>query len=546
MINKIITILLLSTITFPSLMYTQNGVPPKPTLVIGIVVDQMRHDYLYRFYNHFGEGGFKRLMQEGFIYEDCHYNYFPTFTGPGHTSIYTGTTPSIHGIVANTWFDRNKGTNIYCAEDKDRITKGGSQSAAEFSPKRLLGTTITDELRIESQFKSKVFGIALKDRGSILPAGHNPNGAFWFDGETGNFISNDYYYSELPDWVQSFNNQNLAKKYLEKRWETLLPISHYELIAASDHQVAEGNFSSEEKPVFPHDIPEIYKKSGVNLIKAIPAGNAITTDFALSLIKNENLGKGETTDFLALSYSSTDYVGHQFGPHSIELADTYLRLDKDLKRLLDYIYDEIGKENVVVFLTSDHGASDAPVFSMENKMPAGLFDRGIIEKLGIFLEKKYQKEFKYEFINSQIYFDRNQLIQDKLDLQEISEVAASWLENQPQIAHAISSWRMGLSGFNDREYTRLRAGYYPKRSGDVFIINDPGIVDMGTKQTGTTHGTVFSYDTRAPMLWWGGSIPQGKSYRTVNITDIASTIANIIKVKYPSGNSGKPMTEILK
>ncbi len=291
-----------------TVVLTQAQITSKPKLIIGIVIDQMRYDYIYRYWDKFGNDGFKRLVNEGFFCKNTNYNFVPTYTGPGHAAIYTGTTPAVNGIISNEWYDKSTGRYLYCAQDNNVIGVGTSTSEGKCSPVNMLTTTITDELRISSNMKSKVIGIALKDRSAILPAGHTANAAYWYDESTGSFITSTYYMKELPWWVQDFNKKELAKKYLNQPWTTLLPIEQYTESLPDDNQY-EFKFKGETKPVFPHNMPELMKSNGgLKMLRSTPFGNSFTKDFAIEIVKNENLGKSSVTDFLAISFSSPDEI----------------------------------------------------------------------------------------------------------------------------------------------------------------------------------------------------------------------------------------------
>ncbi|MFK7814394.1 MAG: alkaline phosphatase family protein, partial [Maribacter sp.] len=306
-----------------------------PKLVVGIVVDQMRYDYLTRFWNHYDEGGFKRLVNEGFNCKNNHYDYAPTSTGPGHTSVYTGATPATHGIIGNNWYDKNIDASVYCASDDSYTSVGTASDAGKMSPHRMNVTTITDELRLHTQMRGKTIAIALKDRGAVLPGGHTANAAYWFHGsDEGNWISSSFYMDSLPKWVADFNASNTVEQY-KKPWITAKSINTY-LESGLDNTTYEGLYDGEVAPIFPHDLPKLWEANGkYEILKVTPFGNSITTDFALAALEGEDLGKDMTTDFLAVSYSSTDYVGHFFGVNSKEIQDTYIRLDSDLQRLFN-------------------------------------------------------------------------------------------------------------------------------------------------------------------------------------------------------------------
>ena len=318
-------------ITYNSSFITHHCFAQQPKLVVGIVVDQMRYDYLYSFSNKYGNGGFRRLLNDGFLCKNAQYNYVPTFTGPGHASIYTGTTPAIHGIAANEWYDKKTKKEIYCTQDKNVKPVGSTSDAGLMSPANLDATTVGDEIKIASNNKAKVVGISLKDRSSILPAGHAADGAYWFDGSTGNFITSTFYRNELPKWLNDFNDKKLAKHYLEKGWNALLPIDKY-TESLPDENAFEKAPNKKDKPVFPYDFKKQLDENKFDIIRSTPWGNSLTKDIAIAAIEGEDLGGDTICDMLCISFSSTDYVGHSFGPKSIELEDTYIRLDIECKR----------------------------------------------------------------------------------------------------------------------------------------------------------------------------------------------------------------------
>ncbi|MFI5204661.1 MAG: alkaline phosphatase family protein, partial [Flavobacteriales bacterium] len=323
----------------------------KPKLVVGIVVDQMRYDYLYAFAKRYTANGFKRLLKEGFVFHNAHFNYVPTYTGPGHASIYAGSTPSSHGIIANDWPDKTTGKNIYCTSDSTVSTVGTTTLAGKQSPHYLLSTNIADELRLATNKQSKVVGIALKDRSSIMPAGHMPTGAYWFDDSIGNWITSSYYTKELPAWVKTYNDKKTAEKYLSQNWNTLFSIETY-TNAWGDTNRYEKVFAGEKSSAFPHPLAQIRKENhgSFNTIKFTPFGCTITTELAMEAIKAEELGKDEITDLLCISYSSPDYVGHYYGIRSIEMEDIYLRLDRELEMLFQFLDKQVGKGQYTVFL----------------------------------------------------------------------------------------------------------------------------------------------------------------------------------------------------
>ncbi|WP_062543658.1 alkaline phosphatase PafA [Rufibacter tibetensis] len=527
---------------------SKSKAPEKPKLVIGIVVDQMRYDYLYRYWDKYSANGFKRLVGEGFNFRNNHYNYVPTYTGPGHASIYTGTTPSMHGIIGNDWYNRATGHNIYCAEDKSVNTVGSSSQAGQMSPVNMIASTITDELKLATNQKSKVIGLSLKDRGSILPAGHAADAAYWFDGSNGSMISSTYYMQQLPAWVQAFNDRKLPNQYLSQPWTTLLPIAQYTQSTADD-QAFEGTFVGEEKPVFPHNIPAFRGKT-FDLLRSIPAGNTYTKEFAKEAIRAENLGKNTVTDFLAVSFSSPDYIGHQYGPNSIEVEDTYLRLDQDLADLLKFVDDQLGKENVLIFLTADHGAAHNPTYLKQLRIPAGNTNIGVMtDSLKKHLNQKFgTADWVSAFVNQQVYFNHAVVESKKANLVELQEETARFMQRFPGILRSFSADALMKSHWERGLGMLVENGYMPYRSGDVMVTFQPGWYENYGRgmPKGTTHGSPWAYDTHIPLLWYGWQIPAGESTVRTEIIDIAPSIAAWLRIQEPNGTMGRALLEYVR
>ena len=369
--------------------HTVYSQPSRPKLVVGLVIDQMRWDYLYRYNELYGANGFKRLLNQGFSCENTLLPYVPAYTAVGHTCIYTGSVPAYTGIIGNNWFDKNTGSSVYCTDDATVSTVGSNSNAGKMSPENLWVTTITDELRLSNNFKSKVIGIALKDRGAILPAGHSANAAYWYDDKVGKWITSSYYMNTLPAWVSSFNDKDLPASYMSKDWNTMLPIGRYDLSTADDKPY-ENPIKGEKTVTFPHQLSAIGMADKYESFKTTPFANSYTFDFAKAAIDNESLGKNTVTDFLAISISSTDYIGHSFGPNSIEIEDTYLRLDKDIADFIQYLDLKVGKGNYLFFLTADHGVAHIPAFLVEHKIPGGSFSEN---DLSIELNEAIEKGF---------------------------------------------------------------------------------------------------------------------------------------------------------
>jgi len=518
----------------------------KPKLVVGIVVDQMRYDFLTRFYPKYGQDGFKRLIHQGFNCENAHFNYIPTYTAVGHASVYTGTTPSVHGIIGNDWYDKELKKSIYCVDDSN-YSGVGAKTGGNKSPARLLTTTVTDELRLAQNNRGKVIGISIKDRSAILPVGHTANAAYWIESKNdGKFSTSSFYMETLPGWVVDFNNRNLPEKYINQKWETLYPIESYTESIADDN-LYEQSFAGQEKAVFPYDLKTLREKNGgYDVLKSTPFGNTLLFEFAKSTVQHEKLGKGEFTDFLAISFSSPDYIGHQFGVDSKEIQDTYLRLDKELGEFLLFLDKEVGKNNYTLFLTADHAAVQVPAYLNSLKIPAGYIDmKDFNSYIQNFCQSRYGSANLIENVsNSQIFLNRDELKRLKLDRNTVSEELAELIIDYKSVFKVVTAKTLQSTSFSDRILMHLQNGYNQKLSGDVMIIPNPATIVYSKK--GSTHGSGFSYDTHVPVLFYGRGIQTGSLKSPVSITDIAPTLANLLQISFPNGSSGNVIEAALK
>ncbi|PQJ79165.1 alkaline phosphatase PafA [Polaribacter porphyrae] len=519
----------------------------KPKLVIGVVVDQMRYDYLTRFSNRYGENGFKRLVKKGFSLENAHYNHIPTYTAVGHASIYTGTSPKNHGIISNNWYDKVLKKSIYCVDDDRYNTVGNNSNAGKKSPYRMFTTTVTDQLHLSQNMKGKTIGIAIKDRSAILPAGHSANAAYWFHGSNkGQWISSSYYMKNLPKWVTDFNNSGKADEYLKSPWNTLYDIKTY-TNSIADNNNFEKLFKGEETPTFPHDIPKLRAKNGdYSLLKLIPSGNTFTLDFAKKAIINENLGKENLTDFLAISLSSTDYIGHDFGPTSVEIEDTYLRLDRDLASFLTFLDAKVGKNNYTIFLTADHAAVDIPAYLQSQKIPAHYLNTKKFKPFILDITEKYfgSVEIVENVSNYQVFLNKEKIESLGLDKNTVAQKIADEVVNFEGIYKSVTARTLQTTHFSEGIFNSLQNGYNQKLSGDVIMIPYPATLTGGKK--GTSHGSGYSYDTHIPVIFYGNGIKQGVSKKRYYITDVAPTISNLLKIEAPNATSGKIIGEVFK
>jgi predicted AlkP superfamily pyrophosphatase or phosphodiesterase len=533
------------------LIAQQQHAPEKPKLVVGIVVDQMRQEYLYRFYDKYNPGGFKRLMNDGFMLKNAHYNYAPTVTGPGHASVYTGTTPAIHGIIGNEYYDKNARHHVNCVEDSLYKPVGNDAANGRLSPSRMLSSTVTDELKLFTQKRAKVIGVSIKDRGAILPAGHMADAAYWYDSKSGKFISSTYYLTKLPDWLMKFNAQNLAEKYLSQDWQTLLPIEQY-VESGPDDSPYERKFSGTDKATFPYKLSQLRSRNdNFGMLSSTPFSNDYLTQLALAALAGEQLGKDAIPDFLCISYSAPDAVGHAKGPNAVEVEDIYLRLDRNIEELLKKLDAEVGKGNYTVFLTADHGVADVPQYLKDNKIPAGYFSNAYLKaKLDEFLSGYYpKKSFIEDISNQQIFLNQEAFSNDPrasgMDIYIVTELIGKYLMAIEGVANYYTEATLRQGNFGEAGLKgRIIRGYHPKRSGDIVFALEPGWTESGSIQ-GTTHGSGYTYDTHVPILFYGNGIKKGSSVEPHSITDIAPTISTLLKIKFPSGSTGEPVKEIL-
>lgn len=515
----------------------------RPKLVVGIMLDQMRWDYLYRYHDRYTErGGFKRLLKEGFSCENTMIPYAPTITACGHSVVYTGSVPAITGIVGNSWWGKAEHRTVYCTEDNAVSTVGSSSKQGKMSPRNMLVTSIADELRLATNFKSKVIGVAIKDRGAILPAGHSANAAYWYDNSTGKWISSTYYMTALPAWATSFNDRNLPDSYYAKGWSLLYPANTYSQSTADDKPYEAKIFGNS----FPFDLKKYIGKD-YGKINTTYHGNEMTMEFAKAALIGESMGTDGVTDLLAISFSSPDYIGHSFGPNSIEAEDAMLRIDLSIGNFLDFLDQKIGKGQYTVFLTADHGAAHIPEFMQENKLPGGrVFTGKLMDKLNKSLEEIYKiNQLIVSDDNYQIHLDHKKLDSAKISTNEILTWLKKQLSQEPGIDRAFTLEELNLIPLPEKIRNAINMGYHPMRNGDLQILLKPGYIDAyGT--TGTTHGLWNPYDSHIPLLWYGWGIKKGKTYRETYMTDIAPTLAALLRIQMPSGTVGVPIPEVIK
>ncbi|CCH01525.1 type I phosphodiesterase/nucleotide pyrophosphatase [Fibrella aestuarina BUZ 2] len=519
--------------------------PDRPKLVVGIVVDQMRYDYLYRYYEKFGNGGFRRLMDQGYNCRNNHYHYAATYTGPGHAAIYTGSSPAYNGIVGNDFYDRQQGRLVYCAEDTSARSVGNTSSAGRMSPRNMLTTTIGDQLKLATDGRAKVIGVALKDRGSILPAGHAADAAYWFDSKDGNWITSTFYRKDLPDWVRRYNDRRLPDQFIRQKWELLLPLDKY-TESTTDDQPFEATLPGELKAIHPHEFVTVSGQSRYEVLRSTPFGDQLTKEFALAAIDGEQLGKDNITDLLAVSFSSTDYIGHAFGTHSVEIEDEYLKLDRQLAELFNEIDKKVGKGTWMAFLSADHGAADIPGFSQLYRIPADTKSYGEAgEAARTALTKAYGPgNWVLQYINQQIYLNTALFAEKKIAISEAYEIVRVALLAQRGVINVLNLHNLGNMALPENQLSMLRNIYHPNRSGDFYVMLQAGWFEG--RNRGTTHGTMYPYDTHVPFLLYGWGIKPGQTFHRTQIADIAPTVCAILGILEPSGCVGNPVEDALK
>jgi predicted AlkP superfamily pyrophosphatase or phosphodiesterase len=521
--------------------------PPK--LVVGIVIDQFRAEFLERYYDDFGEDGFKRIMREGFNFRNAHFNYMPTSTGPGHAAVFTGALPELSGIVNNDWYERSLGKVINVVHGNDKYKSVGipdTLTSGQAGPDFLLVSTIADELKKASQFKSKSIAVSIKDRSAILAAGHAGDGAFWFDSRLGKFITSTYYAESLPAWVESFNNSGYIDSLNQSTWDLSLPIEEYNE-SRSDRVKYEIKMRNKSTPSFPYNMAKI--NEGMDhffYLPNTPFGNEMVAELGKIAIVEEKLGEGGATDFMAINFSSTDYAGHRFGPYSMEIQDMYLKLDQTMASLIQFLDEEVGREEYVLFVTADHGVVASPVWLMDNNLPGGLFNpSGRKSRLNTHIRNTFGLDSVILHAdNYQIYLDYDRFV-NHMFVEEVADEMKRFLEKEPSIQSAYTRKDLLTSAGGAHNIRGLlQNSFHPKRSGDVFYIGNPGWLGISPTQIATSHGSPYSYDTHVPIMWLGKNVPAGSSVRKVHVTDIAPTLSFICRVMLPSGSYGEALFEL--
>ena len=525
-----------------------------PDLVVGLIFDQMRADYIYKYWDHYEEGGIKRLVNEGHTFRNAYFRHLITSTAPGHAAAMTGASPSVHGLLANSWYERELDRNINAIEAIGSGYRGvGSlpEYNGEKSPNNMLTTTVGDELFMFTGERSKTVGISRKDRGAILPAGHTGT-AYWFEGATGNFITSTYYMDELPDWLQDFNSRDLTQEYLTRIWEPLLPMEKY-VESRSDYNNYEGTFPGMDTPTFPVDLSYLVEEhgEGPSLLNATPFADELLFDLAKAAIEGEELGRRNVSDILNVSLSAPDAIGHRFGPASKQVQDYYIRMDRYLASFIEYLDDEFGMENVLIFLTADHGSAYIPEYMNDLGIPTGHSKFGVSVNMQIrqaveeYLEQAYGDNFLLAYSRQNLYLDHSYMDENHLDHVTVQKQVKRFVLSLEVIGGAITADALNNQEFTEGIRARAMHSFHQKRSGDIFVWLQPQ-THHGTGTGSTGHGSGWVYDTHIPLIFFGNGIGHGQSNERVYVSDIASTVSVFLNSPFPSGNIGNPMNDFIK
>ena len=568
--RRFVVLLIVALLAFPA-HSQQRGVPPKrPRLVLLIVVDQFRYDYLERFSDLFGPNGFKRLQRDGASWATANYDHMPTYTAPGHGTMMTGAWPAESGIIANEWLDRPTGKRITSVTDDAVKLLGGDASEAGSSPRRLLSSTVGDELRFFTNDRSKVIGVSVKDRSAILPAGRHANAAYWFSTVSGNMVSSTYYFNQLPAWVTTFNNSRPADKYFGAKWDRLLPENEYVKRAGPDSPSWETVPSnSGDTNAFPHTVTGGATAAGRAFYGALdytPFSNDLLVSFAQQAIVNEQLGQDDDPDVLTVSFSANDYVGHRYGPYSQEAMDVTLRVDQQIATLLDFVNARVGLNNTLVAFTADHGVAPVPEHAAALGLGGGRINANdVLAAIHSALTARYNPQgkspdpsadyiLKYNnfggtaeaFLNGNFYFNYDALKRDHVPLDEVSQVVAAAALTVPGIERSFTRAQLlrGAVSITDPIERRVLHGFSPVRSGDVVLLAEP-YKYLGETIT-ATHGSPYTYDTHVPLIIMGAGVTPGRYLEPATPADIAPTLSALLHITAPSSAVGRVLIEALK
>jgi predicted AlkP superfamily pyrophosphatase or phosphodiesterase len=538
-------VILICSIFFFQNTQAQNHFNKPPKLVVGVVIEEMRYEMLLRYWDSFGENGFKKIINQGAVCTQTHHNYLITQNGVGQASIVTGTTPSNHGIISDEWYNRLSDKLVGCADDSQFNMMNGEVLMGNYTPKNIISSTIGDEIKLTNNEKSKVISIAMNPISSVISGGKLGNYAFWFNNHDGGWITGNYYTDSLPDWVEEFNAKGFQDIYIRKTWASMYSLNENYSKSLPDDNNFEIGFSN-YRYTFPYDLSFLQNRSGnYKYLKYTPYGNTFTKDFAISAIIGEDLGKDDYTDFLSVSFSATNYVGDLFGPRSVEVEDLFLRLDKDLEHFVNFLDDELGLEDVLIYITSDRGVSDVPEFLINKRQNAGVFDGSkAAALLNSYLSILYEDgDWIKSYHSRQIYFNQSLVDKSGVDLLELQQKVASFMVQFNGVSNALPGLTINTTSFKSGINQKIQNSYHQKRSGDVIVNLEPGWIEKNGRATNS--GSGYTYDTHVPLIWFGWHVKNVRIDEPIEIIDIAPTISWILNITAPNASTGKPIYKIV-
>ncbi|MCD6566674.1 MAG: alkaline phosphatase family protein [Bacteroidales bacterium] len=519
----------------------------KPKLIVGIVIEQMRYEYLPRYWDKLSENGFKKLINGGSFCRNARYNYLFTQSAPGHSTISTGSYPSEHGIVSNDWYNRLLDKKISATSDVRMLPVGGSFETGQNSPVNLLPSTFSDELKLFNNSHSKIIGIGMDPDAAILSTGHMADAAYWYDDKTGSWMSSSFYLDSLPGWVNEFNNKSLSDIYLEQTWKPLFPIDEY---IESQPDTSRYEKGIKNQRIFPYDLDILSRidrnKRDYSVLRCTPFGDTYINDFAITAILKEDLGKDDITDMINISFSVLDFIGHAFGPNSVEMEDAFLVLDRDLAHLLDFLEDTFGKENILVYLTAAHGVSASPELLESKGLATDKFaSLKAISLLRSYLNVTYgEGDWVLGYYGQQIFLNRNLIEDSRLSLEDFQTRVAGFIIQFSGIANTVTSSTLQTTQFTGGIYEKIQNSFNQARSGDVIINLKPGWIEENGSVA--EHNSAWSYDVHVPLIWYGWKVLRKEIYRRVDIIEIAPTLSYMLNISFPNASTADPIQEVMR
>ncbi|QQS51945.1 MAG: alkaline phosphatase family protein [Bacteroidota bacterium] len=539
-----LTVILISFYLLSSGQKNVLVVPEKPKLIVVLSVSQFRNDYISRYWDKLSENGLKRMIERGTYCKNTSYNYLINDKGVGTATLVTGANPSLHGIIADSWYSDLKGTVIKAVDDETINTIGGSFDQGRYSPQHLLSTTFSDEINLSNHFNSRIISVSLEPISAVVSAGHTAQASYWFDNQQGNFITSSYYIDSLPAWVNEFNSKKFADIYLEQTWNTLLPIEQY-TESMSDSNPYEEGFNGNK--VFPYEISDLTKNLKKNerfgILNSVPYGNTMVKDFAIQVLANENLGMDDFTDVLCVNFTAHEQIGRLFGPLSIEMQDAVLRLDSEIAHFISFIESTVGIENTLFIFSAEHGLPYNPEYLTDHKIPAGYFNSAsAISLLKSYLNNLYGKgEWIKEYHAQQIYLNRTLIESAGLNLSQVQDNVAGLLLQFHGVENTLTSYSLQNTNFSSGVFLKIQNGYNQKRSGDVIFSLKNGWIEKEGRNI-----VSYGHDAHIPLIWYGWKMKRKTVLQPVDLTDVAPTISVLLDISFPNSSTGIPIEDVVR